>query len=162
MGMNPSLSVNHWGSEVEKMDGLLTLIEVRDGRIALHLVLLFSILVVCVISLDMVPRVELKDVVLLLQIARSELKRVAALLVELGIVGPVGRGLLSVGGSLLFLLLVLLRLLLLLLGYFELGDLGSELLIGLLLFIDDNLCLARGDRSDDTIRCHGEDNVGGS
>lgn len=94
----------------------------------------------------MIPRVELKDVILLLQIARSELKRVAALLVELGIVGPVGR--------LLFLLL-LFRLLFLL-GYFELGDLGSELLLGLLLFIDDNLRLARGDRSDDAIRCHGE------
>lgn len=130
--------------------GKLTLIKVRDGRIALHLVLLFSILLVCVISLDMIPRVELKDVVLLLQIARSELKRVAALLVELGIVGPVGR-------------LLLLRLLrLLLLGYFELGDLSSELLLlGLLLLLligDDNLCLVRGDRSDDgdAIRCHGE------
>lgn len=117
------------------MDGKLTLVKVRDGRIALHLVLLFSILLVCVISLDMVPRVELKDVVLLLQVARSELKRVAALLVELGIVGPMG--------SLLVLLLLLKLLLLVLLGYFELGDLGSELLLGLLLLllIGDNLCL---------------------
>lgn len=71
--------------KVKKNEGMkervLTLIEGRDGRLALHVVLLFSILLVRIVSLHVVPSIELEGIVLLAQDARSELERVAPLLV---------------------------------------------------------------------------------
>src|SRR5689334_3839872 len=91
----------------------LTLVKVGHGRLALHGVLLLSILLVCVVSLDVIPGIELEDIVFLPEVAGSELKRVAPLLVVLGIVR-------SVGGKVR--LPVILR-------YFERGHRSSQLLL---------------------------------
>lgn len=71
--------------------GLLTLVEVRDGRLTLQLVLLLSELLERVVSLHVVPGVELEGVVAVLEEARPELEGVRPLLVVLGIVGSVRR-----------------------------------------------------------------------
>lgn len=69
--------------------GLLTLVKVRHGRLTLQLVLLLSELLERVVSLHVVPGVELKGVVALFEEARPELERVGPLLVVLGVVGSV-------------------------------------------------------------------------
>lgn len=75
----------------------LTLVKVVDGRLALHCKLLLGVLLVGVVSLDVVPGIELEDIVLLLQIARTELEWIGPLLVELGVMGAVGEGILLGG-----------------------------------------------------------------
>ena len=67
----------------------LTLVKVRDGRLTLQLVLLLSKLLERVVSLHVVPGVELERVVALFEEARPELEGVGALLVVLGVVGSV-------------------------------------------------------------------------
>lgn len=52
----------------------LTLIKFRNWCLALHLKLTFSVFLVRVVSLDMVPGIELKDIVPLAQIAASKLE----------------------------------------------------------------------------------------
>lgn len=69
----------------------LTLIKVRHGRLTLHLVLLLGILLVYIVSLHVVPGVELEGIVALFEVAGAKLERVAPLLVELRVVGSVGR-----------------------------------------------------------------------
>lgn len=86
------------GSGVEREKKVkLTLVKVVDGRLALHCELLLGVLLVGVVRLDVVPGIELEDVVLLLQIARPELEGIGPLLVELGVMGAVGEGLLLGG-----------------------------------------------------------------
>jgi len=68
---------------------MLTFVKVRDGSFALLCVLLFCILFVSIVSLYMVPRIELEDIILLIEIARAKLKRIASLEVVLRVVGPV-------------------------------------------------------------------------
>ena len=69
----------------------LTLIEVGDWRLALLLVLLLRILLVCVVSLHVIPGIELEDIVFFLQIAGPELEGVAPLHVVLGVMAAMGR-----------------------------------------------------------------------
>lgn len=71
--------------------GLLTLVKVRHGRLTLQLVLLLSELLERVVSLHVVPGVELKGVIALFEKTRSELERVGPLLVVLGVVRSVRR-----------------------------------------------------------------------
>lgn len=92
---SPARGFREWGGEREKVK--LTLVKVVDGRLALHCELLLGVLLVGVIRLDVVPGIELEDVVLLLQIARPELEGIGPLLVELGVMGAVGEGLLLGG-----------------------------------------------------------------
>lgn len=58
---------------------VLTLVKVRDGRLTLLLELLFSIFLVCIVSLNMVPSVELEDIVLLREVPTSELEGIGPL-----------------------------------------------------------------------------------
>lgn len=67
----------------------LTLIKVRDGRLTLQLVLLLSELLERVVSLHMVPGIELEGVVAFFEEAGPELEGVGTLLVVLRIVGSV-------------------------------------------------------------------------
>jgi hypothetical protein len=76
--MNYAMIVNHHiagqprrtqgeGGKLERSK--LTLIEIRDRGLALHSVLLLSVLLVRVISFDVVPRIELEHVVVRLEVA---------------------------------------------------------------------------------------------
>lgn len=71
--------------------GLLTLVKVRHGRLTLQLVLLLSELLERVVSLHVVPGVELEGVIALFEEARPELERVRPLLVVLRVVRSVRR-----------------------------------------------------------------------
>lgn len=71
------------------LQGLLTLVKVRDGRLTLQLVLLLSELLERVVSLHMVPGVELERIVALFEEAGAELEGIGALLVVLRVVGSV-------------------------------------------------------------------------
>lgn len=70
---------------------MLTFVKVGHGRLALHFVLLLSKLLVRIVSLHVVPSVELEGVVAVLEEARAELEGITPLLVELRVVGPVRR-----------------------------------------------------------------------
>lgn len=71
------------------MASRLTLVKVRDRRLTLHLILLLSKLLERVVSLHVVPGVELEGVIALFEEARPKLERVGPLLVVLGVVGTV-------------------------------------------------------------------------
>jgi len=68
----------------------LTFVKIRDGSFALLGVLLFCILFVSIVSLYMIPCIELEDIVFLIEITRAKLKRVASLQVVLWIVRAMG------------------------------------------------------------------------
>lgn len=76
----------------------LTLVKIRRRRLALLLELALSVLFVRVISLYVVPRVELEDVVTLVQVPTAKLEGIGPLLVILGVVRPMGRDVLWLFG----------------------------------------------------------------
>lgn len=82
----------------EKEEVWLTLVKIGDWRLALLLELLLSILLVGVVSLHVVPSIELEDVVFCLQIAGPKLKGISPLHVVLGVMAPVRRRYGSLGG----------------------------------------------------------------
>lgn len=69
--------------------GLLTLIKVRDGRLTLQLVLLLSELLERVVSLHMVPGIELEGIVAFFEEAGPKLEGIGTLLVVLRVVRSV-------------------------------------------------------------------------
>jgi hypothetical protein len=76
---------------IEAEEVALTFVKFGNRRLALQVELLFSMLLECVVSLGVVPRIELKDIVLIRQNPVSELERIVLLLVRLWIVGSVGK-----------------------------------------------------------------------
>lgn len=80
--------------------GRLTLVKVRRRRLALLLKLSLSVLLVRIVSLYVVPRIELERVVVLAQVTAPELEGIGSLLVVGGIVGPVRRDGLLLGFAL--------------------------------------------------------------
>ncbi len=91
--MNYAFGVNHhrqhWAfcsNQVgESLENRLTFVKIRHGRLTLHLVLLLSIVFECVVRLHVIPRIELEDVVALLQVTGPKHERIAFLLVVHGV-----------------------------------------------------------------------------
>lgn len=76
--------------EIEK-GCVLTFVKIGDRGPALHGILLLSILLVGIINLDMVPSIELKDIVRLAQEAGPKLERIAPLLIVLRVMRSMRR-----------------------------------------------------------------------